>query len=47
MTAAGFLACSAATARWMASVVLPAPPFWEMIAIVFMSNCYGVYMWNV
>ena len=28
--------CSAATARWMAMVVLPAPPFWLIMAIVFM-----------
>ena len=27
---------SAATARWMATVVLPAPPFWLIMAMVFM-----------
>jgi hypothetical protein len=25
-------------------VVLPASPFWEMIAIVCMPNCNSVYM---
>src|SRR3989442_1108610 len=30
-------ASDAATARWMARVVLPAPPFWLTIEIVFMS----------
>jgi hypothetical protein len=36
--------CSATTARWMATVVLPAPPFWLIIAIVFISDpvCFRV-----
>lgn len=30
--------CSATTARWMARVVLPAPPFWLIIANVFICS---------
>src|SRR5581483_3245849 len=38
ITATALPAALAATAKWTASVVFPAPPFCEMIAIVFMCT---------
>src|SRR6202022_1132315 len=38
---------SAATARWTASVVFPAPPFCEMMAIVFTTGTIAAKNVNV